>query len=131
MPAVCFRKKAHQFCFNHARVHAFDDGNDTFERHFAANLFLPHADFDFSSAWKEKEIRHTDAIDCGNECNSDSAANFADVIEMLHDLNKAKDRADDADCWSKTAGGFEHFGDVILVLGLVVEFELHHLADFL
>jgi len=129
--AICFGKKAHQLCFNHSGIHTFNDGDDTFERHFTANLFLADADFDFSRTREKEKVRHADAINCGNEGDGDAASDFADVIEVLHDLNEAENGADDADCRREATSGFEHSGDVVLVFGLIVELEFHHFANFL
>ncbi len=49
--------------------------------------------------------------------------------EMLHDLDEAEDRADDADGGGEAAGCFEDLGDALILLALVVELQLHHLAQ--
>jgi hypothetical protein len=73
--------------FNHARVHAFEDGDDAFEHHFAQGLFLSHAQLDFSRDGKKKKIGGAHAIDGGDKRHGDAAADFADVVQMLHHLN--------------------------------------------
>src|SRR3954468_19823611 len=120
-----------QLGLDHARVHTFENGDHAFENHFASNLFLTYAKLDLAAYWKEEKIGRSNSVDGGHKGNRDAAANFADIIEMLHHLDQTKHRADDAHGRRKSAGGFEYFGNVIFVLGLIVEFQFHHLANFL
>ena len=50
---------------------------------------------------------------------------------MLHDLNQSNHRADDSNGWREPTGGLENFWQVFLVLGLIVEVQLHHFSKLL
>ena len=62
------------------------------------------------------EVGEADAVDGGDEGNSDSTAHFINLIEVLHDLNEAEYGADDANGGSKSSGGFIDAGQLALRL---------------
>ena len=72
-------------------------GDDAFQHHFADGLLLAHTQFDFSGDGKKEKIGGAHAVDGGDEGYRDAAANFSNVVKVLHDLNQAKYRADDSD----------------------------------
>ena len=115
---------------DHARVHAFKDGDDAFEHHLLDHLLFAMAELEFAGGGEADEVGHGDAVDGGDEGDGDAAADLVDVGEVLHDLDEAEDGADDADGGRVAASGFEDGGDLFFDLGFVVEFELHDLADF-
>jgi hypothetical protein len=54
-PAPLFEEAA-QLYFQHARVDAFEDGDDAFQHHFAALLLLVNADAQLARRGQEEEI---------------------------------------------------------------------------
>ena len=85
--------------------------------------------FIFPATGKIEEVGGTDAVDGGHEGYGDAASDFVDLVEVLHDLNQSEDRADDADGGGKASGRLEYLGNLLFVLGLVIEFEFHDLAE--
>ena len=118
-----------EFGLDHARVHAFEDGDDAFEHHLFDHLLFAMAEFQFARGGEADKVGDGDSVDGGDEGDGDAAADLVDVGEVLHDLDEAEDGADDADGRRVAAGGFEDGGDLFFDLGLVVELELHDLAD--
>ena len=116
--------------FDHARVHALEDGDDAFEHHLFDHLLFAVAELELAGGGEADEIGDGDAVDGGDESDGDAAADLVDVGEILHDLDEAEDGADDADGGGVAAGSFEDGGDFFFDLGFVVELELHDLADF-
>ena len=92
--APAFRR---QLDLKHARVHAFKDRNHSLEHHLAPLVIVADANAHFSGQREEKEIRNADSIDGGDKRNGNAAAHFLDIVEMLHDLDEAEHRAEDAD----------------------------------
>ena len=118
-----------EFGLDHARVHAFEDGDDAFEHHLLDHLLFAVAEFEFAGGGKADEVGDGDSVDGGDEGDGDAATDLVDVGEVLHDLDEAEDGADDADGGRVAACGFEDCGDFFFDLGFVVELELHDLAD--
>src|SRR5258708_33012485 len=50
---------------------------------------------------------------------------------MLHDLDQPQKRTDDSNGGSESSGGLEALRDLLFVLGLVVQFQFHDLAQLL
>ena len=86
---------------------------------------------DLSRHRQKKQVGGADTVDGGDEGDGDASAYFGGVVQVLHDLNEAEHRADDSDGGRESSGGLEHFGNVRFVLGLIVELQLHHFANFL
>ena len=127
---LAVEEKGAEFGFYHARVHAFEDGDDAFEHHLFDHLLFAVAELEFAGGGKTDEVGDCDAVDGGDESDGDAAADLVDVGEVLHDLDEAEHGADDADGGGIAAGGFEDGGNLFFDLGFVVELELHDLADF-
>jgi len=115
--------------FDHAGVHAFEDGDDAFEHHLFDHLLFAMAKFELARGGEEDEVCHGYAIDGGDEGDGDATADLVDVGEVLHDLDESEDGADDADSGRVASGGLEDGGNLFFDLGFVVELELHDLAD--
>ena len=69
-----------------------------------------YAGFQLGRGRQEKDIGDRDSVDCRNERYRDSAADFFDVLEVLHHLDQPHDRANDSDGRRISAGGFENLG---------------------
>ena len=128
---MSFGKESQELGFNHAGIHAFENGDHALEHHFAANLFLAYSQPDLSRHWQKKEVGGADTVDGGDEGHGDAAAYFGGVVQVLHHLNETEHGADDSDGGRESTGGLEHFRNMRFVLGLIVELLLHHFANFL
>ena len=56
---------------------------------------------------------------------------FVDLVEMLHHLNQSENGSDDADGGRESSGRLKYLRNLLFVLGLIVEFQFHDLAQFL
>ena len=73
---------------------------------------------------QEEEIGGADAVDGGDEGDGDAAADLIDVVEVLHDLDEAEHRADDADGGREAAGGLEDGGNALFDLRLTLSISI-------
>src|ERR1700722_5564109 len=115
-------QKSEQFCFEHERIHALQNRSHSFQRHLPLDLLLANARFQLARDWQVEEIRGSDSINGGHECDRYAPSYFIDFIQMLHHLNQAEDGANDADGGGKSSGGLKHLRNLFLIFGLVVEF---------
>ena len=121
------RQEGAQLGFDHPWVQSFQDADDPFQHHLLHHdvFFVP--DFELSRRRQAKEVRQCDTINRGNERDGDAFADFIDIVEMLHHLDQAKHRADDADRRSEASRRFEDLRNFLLHLGFVVDLKLHDL----
>src|SRR5580692_1606792 len=112
-----------------ARVDAFDDGEDGFKGHLADDLALAEADFELAGPGQKDEVGGAYAVKRSDEGDGDAAADGVDVLQVLHDLDEAKDGADDADGGRKAGRGFKHFWNAGVFFAGVVQVQLHHFAQ--
>ena len=59
-----------------------------------------------------------DAIDGGDESDGDAAPDLIDLVEVLHDLNKSKNGADDSDGRRETTSRLKDLRQFIFLLRL-------------
>ena len=126
----CVVQKAGQLDFEHARIHALEDGDHAFEHHLAALLVLVQADAHLAGEGQEEEIGDADSVDGGDEGDGDAAAHLLDVVEVLHHLDQPQHRAENADGGRESAGGLEDRGKPLFALGGGIEADAHDLAQF-
>ena len=88
------------------------------------------ADAHFAGEGQEEEIGDAHAVDGGHEGHGDAAAHFLHVVEMLHHLDEAEHRAENADGGREAAGRLEDRGQPFFVFGDGVEADAHDLAQF-
>ena len=102
------------------RVHAFKNRGHAFQGHFSGDLLFADAELQLAGDRKIEKIGGADAVDRGHEGNGNTAADFVDFVEVLHDLDQAEHRADDSDGWSKT-GRLTQIpaGNLLFVLRLI------------
>ncbi len=112
-------------------IHAFENGNNAFEGHLAQDLHIAGADFHLAGDGQIEEVGGAHAVNGGDESDGNAAADFVNLVEVLHGLDEAENRADDANRGSEAAGGLEDLRNLFFVFGLIVELEFDHFAEFL
>jgi hypothetical protein len=85
----------------------------------------------FVATRQQDDIRQAHAVHSGDEGHGDSVPHFLDICQVLHHLNQPHDRADDANGRGVTAGAFEDPGLGERLVFVQVDFQLHHVTDFL
>ena len=124
-------KKALQLGLDHAGIQAFQDGDHAFQHHLPHLVLGPNADLELAGGGQEEQVGGAHAVNRGDEGHGDAAAHFVNVVQVLHHLDEAQDRPDNANRGRESAGRLEHLGNALFVLGLIIQFKLHHLAQFL
>ncbi len=120
-----------QLGFEQFGIHTFGDADDAFEDEFHIFQSAFEPGFDFGVGGQKDKIRQGDTVNGGYKSDGDSVADALDILQMLHDLNEAKDSADDANGGSVAAGGFEHFRFSLAAAGGCFDFEFHDAAQIL
>ena len=124
-------KKTLQLGLDHPRIQAFQNGDDALQHHLPHLVLGANANFELAGRRQKKQVGGAHAVNRGDESHGDAAPDFINVIQVLHHLDESENRADDADGGRKSSGSLENLGYAFLVLGLIIEFKLHHLAKFL
>ncbi len=122
-------EEAGQLDFEHARVHAFEDGDHAFQHHLAALLSVADADAHLAGEGQEEEIGDAHAVDGGDKGDGDAAAHLLNVVQMLHDLNQPQHRAENADGGREASGRLEDRGQPLFALRGGVQADAHDLAQ--
>ena len=76
---------------------------------------IADADAHFAGEGQKEEIGDADSVDGGDEGDGDAAADFMNVVQMLHDLNQSQHRAENADGGRKASGRLEDRGQPLFV----------------
>ena len=79
-------------------------------------MVVAHADAHLAGEGQKEEIGDAHAVDGGDKGDGDAAADFLNVVEMLHHLNQPEHRAENADGGRKASGRLEDRGQPLLVL---------------
>jgi hypothetical protein len=108
-------EKAGQLDLEHARIHAFENGDHALQHHLAALVFVVHADAHLAGEGQEEEIGDADAVDGGDKGDGDAAAHFLNVVQMLHHLDEPQHRAENADGGREASGRLEDRGKPLFV----------------
>src|SRR5271163_2804474 len=124
-----FGEECAQFEFHHPRVEALEDGDDSFQYHLLDHELFVEPDLELACSRQKEEIGGGYAIDGSHEGNRDAAPHLVDIVQMLHNLNQAEYRTDDADGGRKSAGRFEDLGDSLLRVGLIIQLQFHDLSE--
>lgn len=66
----------------HARIHALENGDNSFERNFADVLVMPDSLLQFSRGGKKEDVRRSYAINSSDEGDRDSAAHFVNLVTV-------------------------------------------------
>ena len=121
--------KAGQLDLEHARIHAFEDRDHAFQHHLAAVLAVADADAHLAGEGQKEQVGDAHAVDGGDKGHGDAAAHFLDVVQMLHHLDQAEHRAENADGGREAAGRLEDRGQPLFVFGGGVQADPHDLAQ--
>src|SRR5690606_16698069 len=80
---------------------------------------------------EEEQVRRCDTVNRSDEGHGDALPHQVDVVEVLHYLDQAEDRSDDADGRGVAAGGFVDLGFSFPLPLLRIEFNRHDAAQLL
>src|SRR5690606_26003228 len=111
--------------FDRAGVFALGDGQDAFEQQFAVGGLLLHDALELGANRQHQQVGKRHPVNSGNESHGDTAAQLTGVGQVAHHMDKAHDRADDADGRRITTHAFVDLrrANVAGFLGVHVDFK--------
>ena len=80
-------------------------------------MAVADADAHLAGEGQKEKIGDADAIDGGHKGHGDAAAHFLNIVQMLHHLDQAEHRAENADGRRESARRFEDRRQPLFVFG--------------